>query len=278
MAFFNYAASQTIFNPGFEDWDVTMGDTVQQNWSTSGNGAGQSSDSYSGGFAAVVWNWYSYAQGILVNGNDQSMFNIIQAGTPVSGKPTKLSGFYKYEDVTVPGDSAQVIVILKKYNTTLNQIDTVGYAEKLLGSASSYTPFQVDITDMQPGIMPDSIVIAFYSSVGAFCQVDPNCSYLFIDDLALDIQTGIIDIDELFRPIKIYPNPFSTSTTLEFENKNDEKQILTIYNSTGALVRKIDNITNGSVRIERENLKSGLYFFQLTNTTKRVGSGKITIE
>ena len=77
--------------------------------------------------------------------------------------------------------------------------------------------------------------------------------------------------------IKIYPNPFSTSTTIEFENENNEKHILVIYNSTGALVRKIENIVKGSVIIERENLKSGLYFFQLMNNHKRIGEGKLIL-
>ncbi len=85
-------------------------------------------------------------------------------------------------------------------------------------------------------------------------------------------------IGEKNNEIKIYPNPFSTCTTIEFQNKNNERHTLSIYNSTGQLVRKIEKITNGIVRIERKALKSGLYFFQLMNNTKRVGSGKIIIE
>ncbi len=78
--------------------------------------------------------------------------------------------------------------------------------------------------------------------------------------------------------IKIFPNPFGASTTIEFDNKKNEKYSLRIYNTTGQRVRKIENIITGKIKIERENLKSGLYFFQLMNNRHSFGSGKMMIE
>ncbi len=80
------------------------------------------------------------------------------------------------------------------------------------------------------------------------------------------------------RSLIIYPNPFSTSTTIEFQNKDNENHTLAIYNSTGQLVRKIENITEGQIKIERENLLAGLYFFRLMNNATWVGAGKIIVE
>jgi len=88
--------------------------------------------------------------------------------------------------------------------------------------------------------------------------------------------TGINDL--YLSTTKIYPNPFSHSTTIELENENKEKYTLTIYSTTGQLVREIGNITSKRVKIERKNLKSGLYFFQIMNNTERVGVGKIIVE
>ena len=94
-----------------------------------------------------------------------------------------------------------------------------------------------------------------------------------------DMISGITDADEnKYYEVEIYPNPFNILTTVEFENENKEKHVLTIYNTTGQLVRKIDNIIKGRVKIERKNLNSGLYFFQIMNRTERVGTGKIMIE
>jgi len=91
----------------------------------------------------------------------------------------------------------------------------------------------------------------------------------------LNIQ---INIPLQQNDVLIYPNPFSHSATIEFKNEKKEKYTLTIYHPNGQLVRKIDNITNGTVKIEKENLKSGLYFYQLMNNSKRVGAGKIIVE
>ena len=89
---------------------------------------------------------------------------------------------------------------------------------------------------------------------------------------------AMIEIDETSNEIRMYPNPFRNSTTLEFENKKREQHTLTIYNVTGQLVRKIENITLGKVEIERENLNNGIYFLQLMNRGEPVGSGKLMVQ
>jgi len=93
----------------------------------------------------------------------------------------------------------------------------------------------------------------------------------------MDIAFGINKSNNIGN-INVYPNPFSAYTFIEFENYKKEKHTLTIYNSMGQLVRQIDNINVGKVKIEKKNLTSGLYFFQLRNDVEIVGTGKIIIE
>lgn len=181
--------SQEILNAGFENWDTT---NIPMNWTLMSNSEaiGQSTVSYSGAYAVVIWKWYYYGNQILLNGSLTPFgpANIIKAGTPISFKPIQLSGFYKYQDVAPLGDTAKVIVLLKKYDTVQNKIDTVGYGMKLLGPVNAYSPFQVDITDMLPSVAPDSIVIAFFASATYNdCDYNGNgdCSYLYIDELSL---------------------------------------------------------------------------------------------
>lgn len=183
---------QEIPNAGFENWDTT---NVLQNWSVRSGNISQSTDSHSGSYAALIWTWYIYVSELLVNGNlPPNTYEIHKAGTPTSVKPASLRGVYKYTDVA-PGDSAVAIVLLKKYDTIQNKIDTIGYGIKLLGPVNTYTSFQICITDMQPSATPDSIVIAFSSS-GNFLKSSVNdikfcnggtgyCSYLYIDALSL---------------------------------------------------------------------------------------------
>jgi len=90
--------------------------------------------------------------------------------------------------------------------------------------------------------------------------------------------TRVNDINLKLQKITVYPNPFSAYTLIEFENYKKEKHTLTLYNSLGQLVRQIDNINEGQVKIEKKNLTSGLYFFQLRNEIEIVGMGKIIIK
>ena len=55
-------------------------------------------------------------------------------------------------------------MVLKRYNTITMQRDTIAYSVKTLPASSSYTPFTVNLTDLMPGVTPDSIIIMFNSS------------------------------------------------------------------------------------------------------------------
>lgn len=78
--------------------------------------------------------------------------------------------------------------------------------------------------------------------------------------------------------IKFYPNPFSTSATLEFDNPQGKPHQLSVFNALGQLVIQIENIKSNKLTIERKELQNGFYFYQLRNEEGFVGSGKIVID
>ncbi len=78
--------------------------------------------------------------------------------------------------------------------------------------------------------------------------------------------------------IKIQPNPFNSSTTIEFENRNGKSYTLFLYNSLGKMVKSISNVNSGLLILEKENLSNGLYYFQLNDSKNCLGSGKLIIE
>jgi hypothetical protein len=82
-----------------------------------------------------------------------------------------------------------------------------------------------------------------------------------------DMEMGII---------RIYPNPFSTQTTLQID-KEMQFATMTVYNAFGQQVKQINNITGQSVIIPRDNLSSGLYFLKLTKENKLLITEKIVI-
>lgn len=77
----------------------------------------------------------------------------------------------------------------------------------------------------------------------------------------------------------VFPNPFSTETTLKVIRQLKEAT-LTIYNNFGQMVKKISQITTGadkSITLHRENLPNGLYFIRLTENSKIISVHKLVV-
>jgi hypothetical protein len=77
--------------------------------------------------------------------------------------------------------------------------------------------------------------------------------------------------------VSVFPNPFEYSTIIEFENKQNDHYTFTLYNSLGDIVRKTDNITTNVFKLERNQLKSGIYFFTLSSNQHN-NTGKLIIQ
>ena len=77
----------------------------------------------------------------------------------------------------------------------------------------------------------------------------------------------------------MYPNPFQTSTTIEIINQNIylNNCEFKIYDVLGQVVLKSE-IKNQKSEIQRGNLKNGIYFYQLKNENKIIGTGKLMVE
>ena len=76
--------------------------------------------------------------------------------------------------------------------------------------------------------------------------------------------------------INVFPNPFSTQTTLElpcFSGNVD----LNIYNSLGQVVKQISNISGQTIILHRDKLPSGIYFLRLSQNNKIITTDKLII-
>ncbi len=89
-------------------------------------------------------------------------------------------------------------------------------------------------------------------------------------------NVGIALLDEEASPLEIFPNPFSSQTTLKFDAvlKN---VIFTIYNSSGQQVKQIKNISGQTITFHREDLPNGIYFLQITQDNKIIAMEKLVI-
>jgi uncharacterized delta-60 repeat protein len=76
--------------------------------------------------------------------------------------------------------------------------------------------------------------------------------------------------------LNVYPNPFSTQTTLQTENVFDNATLI-MYNSAGQKVRSISNINGQTITLIREGLSVGFYFVQIMENNKITSSTKLII-
>ncbi len=76
--------------------------------------------------------------------------------------------------------------------------------------------------------------------------------------------------------VKIYPNPFSESTTIELNVDYKELKI-NILDLNGKLIRS-EKFNNQQLIFERNGLNSGLYIYEITSQGKRVQQGKIIVQ
>ena len=129
----------------------------------------------------------------------------------------------------------------------------------------------------------------------SYCEVESICNIITnpdIEKFITDNATGCnsveeveeacgvsIDENNLSANLKNNPNPFSTSTTIEYELKQAEKVFLTIYNQMGKQVYQTeDNQSQGKQQLvwTPENLADGIYYFRLQKGEK-VSTGKMVL-
>jgi hypothetical protein len=92
-----------------------------------------------------------------------------RCGTPFAFRPDSVAGWYKFEDsLSSINEFGKVQVLLKKFNTISNSIDTIGFAESSneLSPASQWARFSIPIQYVSSNI-PDSMVVVFFSSSGS---------------------------------------------------------------------------------------------------------------
>jgi len=91
-----------------------------------------------------------------------------------------------------------------------------------------------------------------------------------------DQITSNVEIIAEENKLEVYPNPFNTTATLQFENIIYNAEI-NIYNAIGKKVKTISKISDNTFFIHRDNLPDGLYFLRLTQSNKVIATKKLLI-
>ncbi|HEX8515560.1 MAG TPA: T9SS type A sorting domain-containing protein [Bacteroidia bacterium] len=278
--------AQTLTNTDFETWSITQGyapDTLPVNWyAMYCYTAHQSTDAFQGSYATRLQGYFAcgIAPGILVNGSQPAGYgNIIEGGTPFTSKPAAISGFYKYTDVTA-GDSAEVTIILKKFNTSTMKHDTIGIGVQALPASAAYTMYTVNMNYLLPTENPDSIIIMFNSSKHyKWDEVTMALPSLYIDRIMLpgNVAAGINNNIAAVLRGNAYPNPSNGITTIELYGGLDNFSGLqfSVFDASGKKIR--ESSVRGNV-IVVDGLSEGNYLYVISDGQNLLLKGKILVQ
>lgn len=135
---------------------------------------------------------------------------------------------------------------------------------------------------MSPGSINNlSFAVIHVSDVPHPCpSIEP---LIEASEVITDLYNGVItsvddDLSTSLLKIKASPNPFSLKTQLDFSNLSEEVEKVHLYNTSGQRLRTYDNINGKNFIIERENIESGIYFYEVITKKRKTISGKLIVQ
>jgi hypothetical protein len=90
--------------------------------------------------------------------------------------------------------------------------------------------------------------------------------------------SSVSNSDDVVNNIQIFPNPFSSSANLVIDPYvKVNNGVINVFDMNGRIVKSINTGDSHFIVINKDNLKSGMYYFQLTTDYKLLGKGKFVI-
>jgi hypothetical protein len=242
-------------------------------------------------------NWYEH----LIEGNFDGATDVATADMDGDGDPDIIGAAHEDSDITwwnvtcCVGAGELVSSILD--TETAAQWDSINWASDEPSGTSIYFQVRCSTDPMYMGswstdiIAPGSLENYLingdrYVQYKVFLETnDPGLSPVLEDvTISWSESVGIDDENNLtkpaaFRLISIYPNPFTTSTTIEYQLNQPSQVTLTIYNHLGEqidLIRQHQHSGKQQITWNAVGLPPGMYFFTL-KAGDQVATGKMVL-
>lgn len=112
---------------------------------------------------------------------------------------------------------------------------------------------------------------------------DANFAYYHLPEVFHTIGQNYIRVLSTHRSlaqdpkVTVYPNPFVSQTTFQTTGKPSDLSIL-VFNGLGQLVKSTQQAQTNTLTIYRDNLPTGVYYYQLLSDTQLIDAGKIVVE
>lgn len=197
----------------------------------------------------------------------------LTGGIPFTGRPEKLSGYYKYQPVN--NDTCVFGLGLFKWNN--GKQDTLGFAAmKTWGTYNSWTYFEIPVHYLVQGD-PETMNIVILNS-NPLDGIDHTGTKLWIDNLSLEYGTVGIEGVTSAKELRIYAEPNRRQLILEFAFIQKENLDISLFNMSGLETNHWKRSAQQSTeRLDVNNLVPGTYVIRITSGNRLIDTRKITI-
>ncbi len=182
------------------------------------------------------------------------------------------SGLYHQVYTSVTGcDSIYTL------NLTIDNINThVNQSTNWLVAQQNSVKYQwVDCTNNYAPMSNDTNQIFYPSINGEYAVIITNPSGCFdTSDCYVFVNLSIANY-AFNKSISVFPNPFSSQTSIIF-SEEQKNTCIKIKNISGKEIKTI-NFSGKEFELEKGNISSGIYFIEITNAKKQVALKKIII-
>jgi hypothetical protein len=100
----------------------------------------------------------------------------------------------------------------------------------------------------------------------------------FMIQAIVGMDLGIVELAGNENRVTAFPNPSSDATTFSIKMDHVSNVSFSLYDATGKLVKTASNINTAEFKMEKDNLKAGVYFYKFNDSAAVIGFGKLVIE
>lgn len=164
-------------------------------------------------------------------------------------------------------DQLQVYITKDCNNTWIQRVNLVGAALETV--APQNTPFTPAAADWRQGnvSIPTSYLTSGFRFKFVFTSKGGNNFYL--DDINIDLASGIHDINDQIAEWSVYPNPASDNVRLDFYNRAERPLSISVVNVLGAAVYDAGKnnyaVGENSVTIPTTDISNGVYIVKISD-------------
>ena len=197
----------------------------------------------------------------------------LTGGTPFTGMPQKLTGYFKYQPVN--NDTCVFGWGLTKWNNGVQ--DTIGYgAIDTMGTFNTWTYFEVPL-EYLVWEAPDTMNILIVNS-NPLDGIVHTGTKLWVDNLSFVYGTVGIEGVTFPKGISIYAEPFARQLIVSTSFEKPENLDISLFNMAGIETNHWKrSMQTSTERLDLNNLPTGTYVIRITSGNRLIDSRKITI-